>query len=63
MSPSFDRLNGFSLVGRVSGKSERLVILLEPGEFKPDWNRPISPDDQPRDKPLRGMPAEKLPRH
>ena len=61
-NPSLDRLNGFSIIGRVSGDLEHLVILQEPGQFKHDWNRPSSPDDQPRDKPLRGLPPDQLPR-
>jgi hypothetical protein len=61
-NPSLDRLNGFSVVGRVSGNLDGLLVLQEPGEFKRDANRPYSLDDQPRDKPLRGLPAERLPR-
>jgi hypothetical protein len=61
-NPSLDRLNGFSIIGRVSGNLENLVILLEPGQSQHDWNRPSSPDDQPRDKPLRGLPPGQLPR-
>lgn len=61
-NPSLDRLNGFSIVGRVSGDIRDLVILMEPGQFKHDWNRPYKPDDLPRDKPLRGVAPEKLSR-
>jgi hypothetical protein len=61
-NPSLDRLNGFSIVGRVSGDIRDLVILQEPGQFKHDWNRPHNPDDLPRDKPLRGVAPEALPR-
>src|SRR5262249_39188001 len=32
-NPSLDRLNGFSVVGRVGGDLNDLIILLEPGEF------------------------------
>jgi hypothetical protein len=60
-NPSLDRLNGFSLVGRVTGNIDSLLILLEPGEFSYDSGRSHSPDDQPRDKPLRGLPPDKLP--
>jgi hypothetical protein len=54
-NPSLDRLNGLGLLGRVTGNISNLVILLEPGQFKPDWNRPYNPNDQPRNQPLRGV--------
>ena len=54
---SLDRLNGFSLMGAVSRDVDDLLILLEPGEFKPDYNRNSGPDAQPRNKPLRGADA------
>ena len=51
-NPSLDRLNGFSIVGRVEGNIDDLLILLEPGEFRPDHNN-RGPDPQPYNKPLR----------
>ena len=45
-NPSLDRLNGFSIVGRVEGNIDDLVILFKPGEFRPDHNNP-GPDPQP----------------
>jgi hypothetical protein len=60
-NPSLDRLNGQNLVGQVSGNLEDLTILLEPGEFRYDPNRTFGPDDQPRNKPLRGVPPDMLP--
>lgn len=58
-NPSLDRLNGLSVIGRVSGDIPDLVILQEPGSYKHDWTRPYNPDDQPHNKPLRGLPPEK----
>ena len=52
LNPSLDRLNGFSIVGRVSGPIEDLVIVMEPGEYQRDANDQ-GVDAQPVDKPLR----------
>ena len=54
LNPNLDRLNGFSVVGRVEGNIDDLVILLEPGEFHVDYNNP-GPDAQPYNKPLRSF--------
>jgi hypothetical protein len=62
LNPSLDRLSGFSIIGRVSGNLEGLLVLQEPGQFKHDWNQPYDPDDQPRDKPLRGLAPDRVPR-
>jgi hypothetical protein len=56
LNPSLDRLNGFSVVGTVAGNVDDLIILLDPGEFHPDYNNP-GPDPQPYDKPLRAYHA------
>jgi len=53
-NPSLDRLNGFSIVGRAEGNMDDLVILIEPGEFRPDHNN-RGPDPQPYNKPLRSV--------
>ena len=57
-NPSLDRLNGFSVVGRVEGNVNDLVILLEPGEFVRDYRSDSGPDPQPYDKPLRSFQAQ-----
>jgi hypothetical protein len=55
-----DRLNGFSVVGRVEANIDDLIILLEPGEFHPDHNDP-GPDPQPYHMPLRYLKSQELP--
>jgi len=59
-NPSLDRLNGFSIVGRVAGTIDDLVILLEPGEFQRD-RKNHGPDPQPYDKPIRSFRAQESP--
>ena len=56
-NPSLDWLNGFSLVGRVEGEINELLILLEPGEFVRDYRSDPGQDSQPYDKPLRSFQA------
>jgi hypothetical protein len=56
-NPSLDRLNGFSVVGRVEGPMEDLTILLEPGEFRRNDHVANGLDEQPFDKPLRSVEA------
>jgi hypothetical protein len=51
-NPSLDRLNGFGIVGLVERNTDNLLILLEPGEFVPDYINP-GPDSQPYNQPLR----------
>jgi hypothetical protein len=53
-NPSLDRLNGFSVVGKVDGDIDNLVIVLEPGEFRYDAVDRGS-DPQPYNKPLRSF--------
>ena len=60
LNPSLDRLNGFSIVGRVEENIDDLVILLEPGEFRPDRSN-RGPDPQPYNKPLRPFKAQESP--
>ena len=60
LNPSLDRLNGFSIVGRVEGNVDNLTILLEPGEFHPDYND-RGPDPQPYRKPLRSFQPQPSP--
>ena len=62
LNPSLDRLNGFSIIGRVSGNLQGLLVLQEPGQFEHNWNRPSDPDDQPSEKPLRGLAPDRIPR-
>jgi hypothetical protein len=54
-NPSLDRLNGFSVVGRVEENIDDLVILLEPGEFRHDYRADPGPDPQPYNKPIRSF--------
>lgn len=60
-NPSLDRLNGFSVVGRVEGKLDNFVILLEPGEFRRDQSD-RGPDAQPYSKPLQSFRSRAEPR-
>jgi hypothetical protein len=60
LNPSLDRLNGFSVVGRVEANIDDLIILLEPGEFHRDHSDP-GPDPQPYHKPLRYLKSQELP--
>ena len=56
-NPSLDRLNGFSIIGRIEGDVSDLVILLEPGEFLRDYQSDLGADPQPYNKPLRSFQA------
>src|SRR5215468_4783211 len=56
-NPSLDRLNGFSIVGRIEGDVNDLVILLEPGQFLSDYRSDLGPDAYPYNKPLRSFRA------
>src|SRR5206468_11767327 len=58
LNPSLDRLNGFSVVGREEGNVDDLIILVEPGEFHPDYNNP-GPDPQPYIKPRRSFQPQR----
>lgn len=60
LNPSLDRLNGLSIVGRVSAPIEDLVIVVEPGEFQRD-DRDQGFDAQPIDKPLRSYRPQSRP--
>jgi hypothetical protein len=57
-NPSLDRLNGFSVVGRIAGNINDVVILVEPGEFLRDYRSDPGPDPQPYDKPLRSLQGQ-----
>jgi len=54
-NPSLDWLNG-GLVGRVTGDTTELTLLMEPGEWRYNGEEGEAPggQSQPRDKPLRG---------
>jgi hypothetical protein len=58
LNPSLDRLNGFSIVGKVEGNIDDLVILLEPGEFRRPDDNDRNPDPQPYKKPLRSFQSQ-----
>jgi hypothetical protein len=55
-NPGLDWLNG-GIMGRVTGNITNLNILLEPGnwEFNSSERPPDGGEQQPREKPLRGV--------
>lgn len=55
-NPSLDRLNGFSVVGRLTEDTTGFVLLLEPGErlSREEMRKGGGMNLQPRDEPLRG---------
>lgn len=55
-NPSLDWLNG-DIMGRVTGDTTNLDILMEPGQWKfnREADRPAGVDDYPIDKPLSGV--------
>lgn len=57
-NPSLDRLNGFSVMGRLTKDTMGFILLLEPGERLPDEERRKGDGAnlQPRDLPLRSAP-------
>lgn len=58
-NPSLDRLNGFSVVGRLTKDTTGFILLLEPGErlSREEMEKDADRGNlQPRDQPLRSAP-------
>lgn len=57
-NPSLDRLNGFSVVGKLTKETTGFILLLEPGErlSREEMEKGGGRNLQPRDEPLRSAP-------